>query len=72
MPWSVELSAGMNKLVELHACSVSVEVEDVQDFELCHEWFGVGAWWKVFDEAYYAFVCLDLRLEVGARIRCCI
>jgi hypothetical protein len=69
--WSVELSAGVSKWVELHAGSVNVEVSDVEDFELCHEWFGVGAWWDVLDEAYDAFVYPDQWLEVGAGVFVC-
>lgn len=57
--WSVELFAGVDKIVKLHACSMYVEVRNAQDFELCHERSGVGAWWEVLDEAYNAFVCLD-------------
>ena len=49
--WSVQLFAGVDELVELHASSVDVEVGDVQDLELIHDWFGVGAWWEVLDEA---------------------
>ena len=66
MLWSVELFAWVHKRVELHADSVGVEVLDVQDFELCHEWFGVGPWREVLDEAYYTLLCSDQWSEVGA------
>ena len=59
MPWSVELSFGVDKAVQLHTCPVDVEVGDVENSEFYHEWFGVGAWWEVFEEAYNAFVRSD-------------
>ena len=65
MSWSVELSFGVDKVVQLHAGSVDVQVGDVENFKFRHEWLGVCAWWEIFEEAYNAFVCFDQWLKVG-------
>ena len=36
---------------------MAVEVEDVEDVELFHEWFGVCLWWFVAYESNDFIVC---------------
>ena len=47
----------MNEWLHVDGCSVGVEIEDVEDFELLHEWFGVCLWGFVVNESYDFLVC---------------
>ena len=51
MDGSVELFVGVDEGVHFEAYAENVEVGDVEDFELCHDWSGVCSWWGVCDES---------------------
>ena len=50
--------------VHVDGCAVDIEVEDVEDFELLHEWFCMCLWWSVADEPDDFLVCSVEWLDV--------
>ena len=58
MLWSIDVFfLWVNERMHVDGCAVDVEVEDVEDVELFHEWFGVCLWWSVADESNDFLVC---------------
>ena len=47
------------------ADSECVEVVEVENFEFCHDWFGVCSWWVVFEEPHDFLLGFDEWLDVG-------
>ena len=65
MLWSIYVFLWwMNEWMHVDGCSVGVEVEDVEDFELLYEWFGVCLWGFVANESDDFLVCLVEWLHV--------
>ena len=54
--WSVGLSCWVYEWVCFCCCSEGVEVEDVEDFEFCHDGSGVCLGREVFEESDDFFV----------------
>lgn len=56
--WSVDIFFGWVYVwMYVDGCAVDAEIEDVEDFELFHEWFGMCLWWFVADESDNFLVC---------------
>ena len=52
MFWSVDFFVGwVDEWVHVDGCSVRIEIEDVEDVELFHEWFGMCLGRFVADES---------------------
>jgi len=63
--WSIDVFWWwMDEWMHVDGCSVGVEVEDVEDFELFHEWFCMSLWWSVADESDDFLVCSVEWLDV--------
>ena len=43
--------------MHVDGCAVDIKVEDIEDFELFHEWFCMSLWWSVADESDDFLVC---------------
>ena len=56
---SVEFCFGELEGVHFDAGAKDVEVGDVEDVELCHDWFCVCSWWGVCDESDDFFLSSD-------------
>ena len=69
--WSVELCTRMMKGVSFTADPENVEIGQVEDLELVHEWFAVGSCWYVFDESDDLFLCSNECLHVGFVLMLC-
>ena len=56
--WSVDGFFGwMYVGMHVDGCAVDIKVEDIEDFELFHEWFCMSLWWSVADESDDFLVC---------------
>ena len=63
--WSIDVFfLRMDEWMHVDGSTVDVEVEDVEDVELFHEWFGVCLWWSAADESNDFLVCSVKRLHV--------
>jgi len=69
--WSVTARFWVHEWMHEHAGAVDVEVIDVEDLELAHEWLGVGARREVKEEADDAFLGSDEGLDIMGLVLCC-
>ena len=63
--WSVGFVLRVDVRMHFKADSECVEVVEVENFEFCHDWFGVCSWWVVFEEPNDFLLGFDERLNEG-------